>query len=83
MGRTCKNIMFHFDDVILSDLKEYVNSYNSQYAQGDIQLNLRAFRITSRRNTVTITMPNSQIITVELSVINSEDFCQTTACGEN
>lgn len=77
-----KNIMFHFDDVILSSLKEYIDSYNSQYAQGNIQLNLRAFKITSRRNAVTITMPNSQVITVELSVINSEDFCQTIGYNE-
>lgn len=71
-----KNIMFFFDDVILKQIKEYVNIYNSQYASGSIDLNLRNFKLTSESNSITVTMPNHQRITIELSVINPDDFTE-------
>ncbi len=39
-------------------------------------LNLRNFKMTSERNSITVTMPNHQRITIELSVINPEDFTE-------
>ena len=71
-----KNIMFYFNDVILEEIKEYVKVFNSQYASGGIDLNLRNFEMTSERNSITVTMPNHQRITIELSVINPEDFTE-------
>lgn len=71
-----KNIMFYFDNVILTQIKEYVEAFNSQYASGSIDLNFNNFELTSERNIITITMPNHQRITVELSVINPENFTE-------
>lgn len=71
-----KNIMFHFDDVILKEIKEYVQVYNSQYASGSIDLDLRNFKLTSESNSITVTMPNHQRIIIELSVINPENFTE-------
>lgn len=71
-----KNIMFYFNDVILEEIKEYVKVFNSQYAFGGIDLNLRNFKLTSESNSITVTMPNHQRITIELSVINPEDFTE-------
>ena len=39
-------------------------------------MNLRDFKMTSERNSITVTMPNHQKITIELSVINPEDFTE-------
>ena len=70
-----KSIMFYFEDVILRQIKEYVEAYNSNYAGGRIVLNLENFKITSERNRVNIVMPkNSQKITIELSVIDPANF---------
>lgn len=71
-----KNIMFYFNNVILEEVKEYVKVYNSQYAIGNIDLNLRNFKLTSERNSITVTMPSHQRITIELSVINPDDFIE-------
>lgn len=68
--------MFHFDDVVLKEIKEYVKVFNSQYASSGIDLNLKDFWIISDRNLVTVTMPNQQRIIIELSVINPEDFVE-------
>ena len=71
-----KNIMFYFNDMILEEIKEYVKVFNSQYASGGIDLNLRNFKLTSESNSITVTMPNHQRIIIELSVINPEDFTE-------
>lgn len=71
-----KNIMFYFNEVILEEIKEYVKVFNSQYASGSIDLNLRNFKLTSESNSITVTMPSLHRITVELSVINPDDFTE-------
>lgn len=68
--------MFYFNDMILEEIKEYVKVFNSQYASGGIDLNLRNFKLTSESNSITVTMPNHQRIIIELSVINPEDFTE-------
>lgn len=62
--------------MILEEIKEYVKVFNSQYASGGIDLNLRNFKMTSESNSITVTMLNHQRITIELSVINPEDFTE-------
>ena len=71
-----KNIIFYFNDVILEKIKEYVKVFNSQYASGGIDLNLSNFKLNSERNSITVTMPSHQRITIELSVISPEDFTE-------
>lgn len=72
-----KNIMFYFSDTILEEIKEYVRVFNSQYASGAIEINLRDFKQTSERNIITVTMPNNQTITIEISAVNLENFTET------